>query len=261
MSARDDILTRLRDTLRRADLPFPPANPRPLSATERMTVTGAEGDGLDLAARFGRELEQLHGTYEVVESMAEARMALMSRLLAWAAEAEASRRGPRRETGQERTVLAWAPDQLPVTGVADALTDMEFGFVAPDSVLTADERERVRHIRYGVTGVTAAFASTGSMMMVAGPGRNRTASLLPIRHIALIPTSRLYPTMEAWLAELRADGRLVDALRQSANWSMITGPSKSADIGGELTLGVHGPKFVHAILFDDDSTLATDEHR
>ena len=261
MSARDDILTRLRDTLRRADLPFPPANPRPLSATERMTVTGAEGDGLDLAARFGRELEQLHGTYEVVESMAEARMALMSRLLAWAAEAEASRRGPRRETGQERTVLAWAPDQLPVTGVADALTDMEFGFVAPDSVLTADERERVRHIRYGVTGVTAAFASTGSMMMVAGPGTNRSASLLPIRHIALIPTSRLYPTMEAWLAELRDDGRLVDTLRQSANWSMITGPSKSADIGGELTLGVHGPKFVHAILFDDEQSPATDEHR
>ncbi|MCB0161848.1 MAG: LUD domain-containing protein, partial [Caldilineaceae bacterium] len=96
--------------------------------------------------------------------------------------------------------------------------------------------------------------------MVAGPGRNRAASLLPIRHIALIPTSRLYPTMEAWLAELRADGRLVDTLRQSANWSMITGPSKSADIGGELTLGVHGPKFVHAILFDDNG-LATDEHR
>ncbi|MEZ4714575.1 MAG: LUD domain-containing protein [Caldilineaceae bacterium] len=184
MSTRDDILTRLRGTLRRADLPFPPANPRPLTTAERMTVTRAEGDGLALAARFGTELEKLHGTYEVVETMAEARMALMSRLLAWAAEAEAGRRGPRPATGQERTVLGWAPDRLPVTGVADALADMEFGFIAPGSVLTAEERERVRHIRYGVTGVTAAFASTGSMMMVAGPGSNRSASLLPIRHIA-----------------------------------------------------------------------------
>ncbi|MEZ4612717.1 MAG: hypothetical protein R2838_21160 [Caldilineaceae bacterium] len=36
-----------------------------------MTVTRAEGDGLVLAARR-TELEKLHGTYEVVETMAEA---------------------------------------------------------------------------------------------------------------------------------------------------------------------------------------------
>ncbi|MEZ4612716.1 MAG: LUD domain-containing protein [Caldilineaceae bacterium] len=114
---------------------------------------------------------------------------------------------------------------------------MEFGFIARQAALTAEERERAGHIRYGVTGVTAAFASTGSMMMAAGPGANRSASLLPIRHIALHPHQPyFYPTMEVRLAESR-DGRLVDTLRQSANWSMITGPSKSADIGGELTLG------------------------
>jgi L-lactate utilization protein LutC len=260
MSARDDILNRLRGTLQRADLPFPPVNPRPLTAATRMTVTNAGGTDRELAARFGAELEKLHGSYEIVGSMAEARLALMNCLLRWASEAEAGKRGPRPETGQERTVLAWAPERLPVTGVAETLTDMEFGFIAPDSVLTAEARERIRHIRYGVTGVEAAFASTGSMMMVAGPGTNRSASLLPLRHIALIPTSRLYPTMESWLAELREVDRLTETLRQAANWSMITGPSKSADIGGELTLGVHGPKFVHAILFSDNSS-ATDEHR
>lgn len=260
MSARDEILNRLRSTLQRADLPFPPLNPHPLTTATRMTVTHAEGSSWDLAARFGAELEKLHGSYEVVESMAEARLALMNRLLLWASEAEAGRRGPRPATGQERTVLAWAADRLPVSGVGETLTDMEFRFVAPDSLLTPEERARVRHIPYGVTGVEAAFASTGSMMMVAGPGVNRAASLLPFRHIALIPTSRLYPTIEAWLAELRDDGRLTETLRQAANWSMITGPSKSADIGGELTLGVHGPKFVHAILFDDGGA-ATDEHR
>jgi L-lactate utilization protein LutC len=89
------------------------------------------------------------------------------------------------------------------------------------------------------------------MLMLTGPGVNRAASLLPFRHIALIPFSKIYPTMEHWLAEQREDGRLVDTYRSRANVSLITGPSKSADIEMALTLGVHGPKFVHAILFDD----------
>ncbi len=112
-------------------------------------------------------------------------------------------------------------------------------------------RDRVRHIRYGITGVEAAMASTGSMLVISGKGANRSASLLPFRHIALIPFSRLYRTIEEWLAEQRAAGTLADLFHSRANLTLISGPSKSADIEMALTLGVHGPKFVHAILFDD----------
>ena len=38
------------------------------------------------------------------------------------------------------------------------------------------------------------------MVVPSGGGRSRTASLLPFHHTALIPFSRLYPTIEAWLA-------------------------------------------------------------
>jgi L-lactate dehydrogenase complex protein LldG len=251
MTARETILNRLREELRRPDLRFPPASPPPLTSAQRMTVTAAAGTLHDLAERFGQELTTLHGTYEIAETATEARLALISRLLAWQEEEAASRRGPRPETGQEAQVLSWADEALPVTGVGDTLADLGLQVVAPASLHTPEALDAVRFIRYGLTGVHAAFASTGSMLMVAGSDTSRAASLLPLRHIALIPFSRLYPTMEDWLADERNKNELADLLRKNANLSMITGPSKSADIEMNLTLGVHGPKFVHAILFDD----------
>jgi L-lactate dehydrogenase complex protein LldG len=75
----------------------------------------------------------------------------------------------------------------------------------------------------------------------------------------LIPLSKLYATAEAWIAQQRTAGTLIHYLRHSANVTLISGPSKSADIGGLLTLGVHGPKVVHAILFDDIEALIRSE--
>ncbi len=251
MATRDDILNKLRATLHRPNLRFPPREPQSLSAETRMAVTSAEGPPAALARRFGVELEALHGSYEIADTPAEARLALISRLQAWAFQEESARKGPRRETGQERSILSWHPDSLPLSGLAPVLADLDFTLVTPERLRTSEEREKVRFIRFGLTGVEAACASTGSLIVLASPQTNRAASLLPLRHIALAPFSRLYPTLEAWLADQRDTGRLVTLLGKGSTFTMITGPSKSADIEMNLTLGVHGPKFVHVILFND----------
>lgn len=250
-SAREEILGKLRTTLARPDLRFPPVNPPALTSETRMTVTRAEGTLDDLAERFGQELVALHGSYEVAETATEARLALINRIIAWMEQEEAERKGAVMTTGQERSVLAWTPNNLPIENIDVALDDLGLKLVAPTDLRSSETREAVRHIRYGITGVEAAFAATGSMLMLAGPGTSRSASLLPYRHIALIPYSRLYRNFEEWLAEQREAGTLVNTLRDRANLTLISGPSKSADIEMALTLGVHGPKFVHAILFDD----------
>jgi len=249
VTARDDILHQLRTALADATLPFPPVDPPPLASNERMTVTHAAGDPLALAERFGAELQKLHGTFQIVESLPEARMALIGQLLSWAEEEEAARKGAQLQTGQERKVLSWDPATLIVPALRDALVDLNFELVTPSDLRSDDARDAVRYIRYGVTSVAAAFAATGSMLMTTGPQTSRAASLLPFRHLALIPFHKLYPTLEAWLHEQRGAGTLVDLYREHANLTLISGPSKSADIEMNLTLGVHGPKFVHVILF------------
>ena len=45
--------------------------------------------------------------------------------------------------------------------------------------------------------------------------------------------------------------KLENVVRGNSQLAFITGPSKSADIELNLTLGVHGPRDVHAIVFDD----------
>jgi L-lactate dehydrogenase complex protein LldG len=252
MPARDEILNRLRSALERSDLPFPAVDPPVLTGVDRMAVTQASGGMAELGARFCQELRQLGGTAEVVESAAEARLALINCLIEWREADEALVKGTRLRTGQEDQVLAWEPQALPIESIAEALADVGFTLVSPRELGTIESRNAVRHIRYGLTGVEAAFAATGSMFFVSGPETLRSASLLPLRHVALAPLSRLHPNMEAWLIE-RRERDLVSMVRGHSQLTLITGPSKSADIEMNLTLGVHGPKFVHVILFDDMS--------
>ncbi|MBV7331969.1 LUD domain-containing protein [Chloroflexi bacterium TSY] len=252
MSARDDILNKLRNSLDQPTLRFPSYDPQPLSQGEQIVVAEARGDLEMLAERFGSELEALHGSYELASSVAAARMALIRTIQTWIEEEASSRKGAREETGFERSILGWSAAQLLIPGIGEALADLELNLISPDDLTTAESRESVRQIRIGVTSVEAAIASTGTMLMLSSsPGTNRSASLLPYRHVALIPFSRLYPTIESWLAKQRQGSQLVEMIRHHANLSLISGPSKSADIEGALTLGVHGPRFVHAILFDD----------
>ena len=251
MSARDDILQQLRSTLANSELRFPPPTTEPPTAEPPMTVTSAQGTLPQLARRFGQELEQLHGSYEIVETATEARLTLINRLIEWMEQDEADRTGAVVETGQKRSILTWDLDLLPISGLGPALEDMNLNAIAPSDLHTSQSREDVRFIRYGISGVEAAFASTGTMLVAAKPGASRAASLLPFYHVGLIPFSRLYPTIESWLAEQRQSEDLTDTVRGHANLTLITGPSKSADIEMNLTLGVHGPRFVHTILFDD----------
>ncbi len=88
-------------------------------------------------------------------------------------------------------------------------------------------------------------------MLCASGGQSRAASLLPLHHIALVPMGKLYGTVEAWIASLRRTHSLDDVLRAGSRVTLITGPSKSADIELTLTLGVHRPRTVHAVVYVD----------
>ncbi len=95
----------------------------------------------------------------------------------------------------------------------------------------------------GVTGAIAALAETGSIVVSSGPGRSRMVSLLPPVHIALVSIGCLTTDLLTWAAARSGEW--------PANVTVITGPSRTADIEQTTALGMHGPKRVIAILYGE----------
>lgn len=94
----------------------------------------------------------------------------------------------------------------------------------------------------GVTTADAGLAETGTLVLHAAPGHARGLSLLPPTHVALLRASDIVPDMLDYWAQPRPE---------TSSRVFITGPSKTADIEGELIEGVHGPASVHVILVTD----------
>lgn len=181
-----------------------------------------------LVARWQQELEALTGKVYGPMSAAGA----LEQLVALA------------ESYEPKCMLAWADEDLPIPGVAGRLQAAGIEVIHPAGD-TGDLalRERYAQIPLGLTGASAGLADTGSLIVTSGPGRPRSASLLPPVHIALLRVADLYPDLPTWTA-LQAEA----ILPTTANLVIITGPSKTADIELNLVLGVHGPGEVHVIL-------------
>jgi L-lactate dehydrogenase complex protein LldG len=93
-----------------------------------------------------------------------------------------------------------------------------------------------------ITGVAAAIAEYGSLVCESQPGVARGSSLIPPVHIAVVALEQVLPDLCDYFEGLSKRSELPAAI------SLITGPSKTADIEGVLVTGVHGPGAVYVIL-------------
>jgi L-lactate dehydrogenase complex protein LldG len=94
-----------------------------------------------------------------------------------------------------------------------------------------------------LTGVFAAVAETGTLMMTSGPETPTGNVFLPETHIALVHAEQVVgPLEDAW-ARLRAAG---STLPRTVN--LVTGPSRTGDIEAVMYMGAHGPRRLHIII-------------
>lgn len=110
--------------------------------------------------------------------------------------------------------------------------------LAVDGVATTEQRddETLFTADVAITGVLSAIAETGTLVCASSPASARGSSLIPPVHIVLVAESQLVADLfDAFPAEKVSGTFFADS---PANISLITGPSKTADIEGVLVTGV-----------------------
>nr|WP_092074828.1 lactate utilization protein [Dendrosporobacter quercicolus]NSL48963.1 lactate utilization protein [Dendrosporobacter quercicolus DSM 1736]SDN15921.1 L-lactate dehydrogenase complex protein LldG [Dendrosporobacter quercicolus] len=99
----------------------------------------------------------------------------------------------------------------------------------------------------GVVWGDIAMAETGTLVLPGGAGQPTTVSILPITLIAVFTTAQLvdgfYSVMK--LLKQRYGTKL------PTTTTFIAGPSRTSDIEMDLTIGVHGSKYVYVCIMDE----------
>jgi len=104
-------------------------------------------------------------------------------------------------------------------------------------------RDAAEASKIGVSQMEWAIADTGTLVTDAAPVERRLVSTLPVIHMAVVATDALEADMPAALARIHPN--------QCGYISMITGPSRTADIERVLTIGVHGPSRLVIVFVDE----------
>lgn len=104
----------------------------------------------------------------------------------------------------------------------------------------------VRDQPLGIAIARAAIAETGSVIMVEPEVNDRSVTLITQTLVVICPLSGLLPSLD------EAAGILRQITGREASYAtFITGPSRTADIERELTVGVQGPGRLHVVFLPD----------
>jgi len=98
----------------------------------------------------------------------------------------------------------------------------------------------------GLSGAELAVAETGSVLLAENALEARVVGMLTLTHFILVRERTLFPMLEDAGEKLQELTRTGSDQRHYI--SLITGPSRTADIERTLTIGVQGPKALCVIV-------------
>ena len=241
MTARDEILSRVKNALGKGDATHGPrqaghahgsgaASPlpdhSPLSASQIQSINEQQRPAL--IQQFAAALSLAGGRFTAADNP----QAVGNAIAGIAADLKA------------RQAVGWHSSWLQQLGIPACLNEAGVEFIT-DAERT-DKADFIREAAAAAIGITAvdyALADSGTLCLLAGKNQSRTSSLLPTVHVAVLQPQQIIRGLDDLFALLPTEqGAMSSAI------TFITGPSRTADIELTLVVGVHGPQQLHVIL-------------
>jgi L-lactate dehydrogenase complex protein LldG len=110
--------------------------------------------------------------------------------------------------------------------------------------------EALLEARIGITRCEYLIARLGTVMVSSRLSPGRKITVYPEIHVVVGYTSQLVPDLKQALAGIKQKYRD----NYPSMISLISGPSRTADIEKTLVMGAHGPKELYVFLIDDAPT-------
>jgi len=112
---------------------------------------------------------------------------------------------------------------------------------------TINNSDEFKNVSVGITGCDFLISRFGSVMVSSGLGYGRQIFIFPETHIVIAKASQVVPEIKDALLGMKKKY----SNNLPSQITVITGPSRTADIEKTLVMGAHGPKNLYVFMIDD----------
>ena len=214
MSAREDILTRIRSKVGEAQGREAAVTARLAAHARGLIPVRGQGDIAHRIRIFTEMMQAVGGTVELIDDLDDV---------------------------PEQVATYLRSQNLPahIRRGSDALFAKLLWHRA--GTVQVDEGRAVDSDKASLTRAFAGVAETGTIIQLSGPESPTTLNFLPEVHIVVLEAENLFASYEEVWTKLRAR-------RMPRTVNMISGPSRTGDIEQTIVRPAHGPKNMHVII-------------
>ena len=105
----------------------------------------------------------------------------------------------------------------------------------------------------GVSRAIAGAAETGTLFLASGPENPVTLTFMPATHIVVITSDDIVGPYEDAFNVVR---KLYGPGLMPRTLNLVSGPSRTADIGGKIVIGAHGPQRLAVVIVKTTASVA-----